>query len=265
MAATTPPPYPDPIPGGGVWNGTGWVPKNNPAASQFTGAQGVNTSTSNTMNFTPTAAPTFTAPKWNGPTTPAPTLTMPGAFKAPTAADMVTDPGFQFRLAQGQQALENSASARGTLRGGAQLKGLVDYQQGAASQEYQNAYNRSRDVYNAAMDQATTGYGAAKDVYNADATERQNAFNANFQGAQAAFTPQMATWQAQNAAGANNATMNFNRQWDADVYNRDSAFREAESGRNDSYRNRALSLDDTYRYANLDEQRRQFLVSQGNR
>ena len=52
------------------------------------------------------------------------------------------DPGYAFRLQQGQQALERSAAARGMTLSGAQAKALTAYGQGMGSQEYQNAYNR---------------------------------------------------------------------------------------------------------------------------
>jgi hypothetical protein len=57
-------------------------------------------------------------------------------------ADYQADPGYAFRLKQGQQALERSAAARGGLGGGRMAKDLTDYAQGAASQEFGNAYNR---------------------------------------------------------------------------------------------------------------------------
>jgi hypothetical protein len=52
------------------------------------------------------------------------------------------DPGYQFRLQQGQQALGHQAGARGGLVSGTSLKAMQDYAQGAASQEYGNAFNR---------------------------------------------------------------------------------------------------------------------------
>ena len=52
------------------------------------------------------------------------------------------DPGYAFRLGEGQKALERSAAARGGLLGGATGKALVNYGQQAGSQEYQNAFNR---------------------------------------------------------------------------------------------------------------------------
>lgn len=60
-----------------------------------------------------------------------------------TAADMeANDPGYQFRIDQGAQALERSAAAKGEVAGGGELKALTQYAQGTASSEYQNAFNR---------------------------------------------------------------------------------------------------------------------------
>lgn len=59
-----------------------------------------------------------------------------------TAADFEKDPGYQFRMDQGQQALERSASARGGVLGGAALKAISRYGQDYATGEYSNAYNR---------------------------------------------------------------------------------------------------------------------------
>lgn len=57
------------------------------------------------------------------------------------------DPSYQFRLAEGQKALERSAAARGTLLGGGTLKALTNYGQNAASQEYQAAFNRAKSTF----------------------------------------------------------------------------------------------------------------------
>ena len=56
--------------------------------------------------------------------------------------DFEADPGYAFRLKEGMRGLENSAAARGLLSSGSTLKGITDYGQGIASQEYGNAYNR---------------------------------------------------------------------------------------------------------------------------
>lgn len=57
------------------------------------------------------------------------------------------DPGYQWRLAEGNKALERSAAARGNLQSGGFAKGLAKYNQGFASNEYNNAYNRAYGTF----------------------------------------------------------------------------------------------------------------------
>jgi hypothetical protein len=52
------------------------------------------------------------------------------------------DPGYAFRLSEGQQALDRQAAARGGLISGAALKAAERYGQDMGSQEYMNAFNR---------------------------------------------------------------------------------------------------------------------------
>jgi len=52
------------------------------------------------------------------------------------------DPGYAFRLKEGQQALDRSAAARGGLISGGALKAAQRYGQEMGSQEYTNAFNR---------------------------------------------------------------------------------------------------------------------------
>jgi hypothetical protein len=63
-----------------------------------------------------------------------------------TQADYQADPGYQFRLSEGQRALAHSAGGRGGLVSGTSLKAMQDYAQNSASAEYNNAYNRYRDT-----------------------------------------------------------------------------------------------------------------------
>jgi len=52
------------------------------------------------------------------------------------------DPGYGFRLSEGQKALERSAAARGGLISGGALKAATRFGQDMGSQEYTNAFNR---------------------------------------------------------------------------------------------------------------------------
>jgi hypothetical protein len=52
------------------------------------------------------------------------------------------DPGYAFRMREGLKALDRTAAARGGLLGGNQLRGVTQFGQDLASQEYGNAFNR---------------------------------------------------------------------------------------------------------------------------
>lgn len=60
----------------------------------------------------------------------------------PTIEQLQMDPGYAFRLKQGEQAMLNMARAGGTAGSGGALKAATRYGQEAGTQEYQNAYNR---------------------------------------------------------------------------------------------------------------------------
>jgi hypothetical protein len=68
-------------------------------------------------------------------------------FNPPLPSDVTLDPSYQFRVNEGQRALEHSAAARGTLRTSGTLQDIVDYGQEAASQEYGNIFKRAAQTY----------------------------------------------------------------------------------------------------------------------
>lgn len=98
------------------------------------------------------------------------------------------DPGYRFRLSEGVNALDASASARGRLLSGAQVKGVNEYAQNVASNEYGNAYARGADEYaresnkklrkfNALSSLAGTGQVAATDQANRTSALASNTGN----------------------------------------------------------------------------------------
>lgn len=87
------------------------------------------------------------------------------------------DPSYQWRFNQGADALAAQASAMGQLGSGNLGTALVDYGQNAASQEYQNAYNRwyqqqalnqsaQNQAYNQLFGLGQMGFGATEDLSN---------------------------------------------------------------------------------------------------
>jgi hypothetical protein len=77
-----------------------------------------------------------------------------------TMADFQKDPGYDFRMSEGQRALERGAAARGGLMSGGALKAITRYGQDYASNEFNNAYNR----FNADRDQKYNKYAGMAGV-----------------------------------------------------------------------------------------------------
>lgn len=75
-----------------------------------------------------------------------------------TIEDMKADPGYQFRFQQGQEAVENSAAAKGSLLGGNTLRALNEYGQGFASNEFGNVNQRRQQDYLNKSGEWDTGY-----------------------------------------------------------------------------------------------------------
>jgi hypothetical protein len=71
------------------------------------------------------------------------------------------DPGYAFRLSEGQKALDRQAAARGGLISGGALKAAQRYGQDMGSQEYMNAFNRYQTERNAQLNplQSLAGVG----------------------------------------------------------------------------------------------------------
>lgn len=61
-----------------------------------------------------------------------------------TGADLTSDPGYQFELAQGLKTEQNSAAARGGLYSGAEMKALSKYGTDYAGTKFNEAWNRDQ-------------------------------------------------------------------------------------------------------------------------
>ena len=88
-------------------------------------------------------------------------------FQEFNKTQMEQDPGYAFRLAEGQKAIERSTAASRGLQSGAALKAAARYGQEMGSQEYNNAFNRF---------QANKAFQAQEygNAFNRFTTERQN-------------------------------------------------------------------------------------------
>ncbi|WP_336717557.1 hypothetical protein [Asaia bogorensis] len=85
-------------------------------------------------------------------------------------------PGYQFINNQGQQAVTNSAAARGLADSGAALKGAASYATGLADNTYQNQFNDTNAL-------ATTGFQANQAQGNNTMNAATNAGDIRMAGA----------------------------------------------------------------------------------
>jgi len=99
------------------------------------------------------------------------------------------DPGYAFRLSEGQKALDNQAAARGGLISGNALRAATAYGQNMGSQEYTNAFNRYQTERAAKLQplQSLAGVGqtTATNLGNAGASNAANVGNLMTGGAAA--------------------------------------------------------------------------------
>jgi hypothetical protein len=84
------------------------------------------------------------------------------------------DPGYAFRLSEGQKALDRSAAARGGLISGSALKAAERYGQDMGSQEYQNAFNRYQTEQQSRLNPLQSLAGVGQTSTNALGTAGQN-------------------------------------------------------------------------------------------
>jgi hypothetical protein len=99
------------------------------------------------------------------------------------------DPGYQFRLQQGQEATNRMANMGGGMISGNALRGAQDYTQGLASQEFGNAFNRFQtgrsNIYNTLSSIAGLGQTSLGQTTAAGTTAAGN-IGSNIAGAGAA-------------------------------------------------------------------------------
>jgi len=68
-------------------------------------------------------------------------------FTPPTLEQAEQYPGYQFGLGQGEQAIQNSAAAKGNAFSGNTAEALNNYAQNYAQQDYSNVYNQSFNTF----------------------------------------------------------------------------------------------------------------------
>lgn len=72
-----------------------------------------------------------------------------------TQARLEQSPGYQFRLSQGQESIQNLLASRGGLKSGGAMKALEQFAQGTASQEFGNQVGYLQNLSNMGQQSAT--------------------------------------------------------------------------------------------------------------
>jgi hypothetical protein len=110
------------------------------------------------------------------------------------------DPGYAFRIKEGQKRLDRSAAARGGLISGGALKAATEYGQEMGSQEYMNAFNRYQTERAARLQPLQSLTGMSQTTANTLGTAGQN-----YAGSSANIAGNMAANVGEAYQGAANA------------------------------------------------------------
>lgn len=105
-----------------------------------------------------------------------------------TNEDFVKDPGYNFRLEEGERGINRALSARGGFDSGSALKALARYNQDFGSNEFGNAYNRDAQnkarTFNFLSGEKGTGMSAASALSGIGQSTANNIGNIGMQTAQ---------------------------------------------------------------------------------
>ena len=91
--------------------------------------------------------------------------------------DLTQDPGYQFNLAQGNQALDRAQLARGNFFSGEAGKELQTFGQGLADNTYNTAFQRALQTQNAGLQAAGAQVGVNDNIGNIKANSATNKGN----------------------------------------------------------------------------------------
>ena len=132
-------------------------------------------------------------------------------------SDLSKDPGYAFTLQQGQQAIQRSAAAQGTLNNTGTQKSLAGYTEGTANQYFQQSYNNALNTFNTnrqgtlsqiagLQNLAGLGYGATQGAAGALGTSAGQQSQNTVQGGEYGANLGLAGTQAGAQLGLTGAT-----------------------------------------------------------
>lgn len=121
--------------------------------------------------------PSVQSTAWTPPTPKAlpgvPTFD-PGTFTPPTLEDAENDPGYQLALKEGGDAFLANKAAAGTVNTSGTLKDFIKYNQAAASQQYNNVWQRNASAYQMNLGAKEAAFAPALTGYTTEAANTQH-------------------------------------------------------------------------------------------
>jgi hypothetical protein len=135
-------------------------------------------------------------------------------YKPYDMAQFRADPGYAFRLAEGQRGLDRSAAARGGMISGNALRAATRYGQEMGSQEYQNAFNRYQTERASALNPLQSLAGVGQTTANTLGAAGQNYATSAGQAMGAAGDARASGYMgvANAASGGLNQYLNYQNQ-----------------------------------------------------
>jgi hypothetical protein len=98
------------------------------------------------------------------------------------AQDYQQDPGYQFTLQQGQDAIQRAAASKGKLFSGSTLKSLANYTTGTSNQYFNDAFQRANTTFNTNQQAALSRVGTLRDLATLGYSGSAASANAGVQG-----------------------------------------------------------------------------------
>lgn len=229
--------------GTGTGGGAGTGPGAGTGGGQGTPTPGTTGGSDGLGNEGQSEFPIASAANYARPTyTPYTAPTRPAEINKPF--DLFNDEGYQFRLKEGIDGIENSAAARGNLNSGRTLKDLTEFASGLASQEYGAAFGRydTSRKFGEGQFQADRGFG--RDVYTGD-----RGFDYNSILDERNFNNDNRKWDT----SFNNANRIDARNFDYGVYTGDRDFNEGVRRWDTSFNYNAATGDRDFEYKTLSD------------
>lgn len=152
------------------------------------------------------------APQASAATAPAPAASDSGNGTDDPYGGFRASPGYQFAYDEGMRALDRSAAARGSLRGGGFTRAITRYGQGIADQEFNNYANRLASIagigQSATQSTAAFGQNSANNISSAYQSGGAGQANALMAGGAARASGYTGIANATNSAVGNYLTYN---------------------------------------------------------